>query len=94
MALISEDQAIRYVSKALSAVGNLPANPSPDVIKNVSFAPFQQQHKIDFLNALKTALNKDGYDAPLSLELFENWKKAQDCIDYLLMENIVSPLPI
>ncbi len=61
-------------------------------IENFDFIHFTHTHKIDFINALKTELINKGFDAPLSIEVMDDWITVRDCVDYLTENSTVTPI--
>ena len=85
MAQFNSELAEDIVRKALNSITD---EGTAHNIQNFSFEHFKELQKKMFLKNLKIELKRKGFDAPVSIGLFDTWNNAQNCIEYLMTNSI------
>jgi hypothetical protein len=101
MAFLDRTSVKKIVSRALHKVADFNGD-----VDTYSFGPFQEYHKVVFLNELRKEiiehpyLRQDGttstdryYDVPLSLQVMGSWQSVKDCLEYTLNNQAVRQRP-
>lgn len=88
MSVITREQVIQIVKKALLAVGDF----NTDNIENFSFTPFNEFEKNLFLKNLSEAVTDADFYITLNPTIGSNWKTMKDCMDYIEDNIALSPI--
>jgi hypothetical protein len=91
MPLLTREQVKGIVLEALTIIADLPDDP-----EEAPFDQLQEAHKRIFLTALADNINQYPYpgggcyyDAPLTMDSFDNWTIVADCIDEVFENQVV-----